>query len=114
VGLYEIGIQQRDSKRRLVFALVALTAIVGSCAKSAYALDHDKVDHAVYSGAIYGTVALIGNSHNHENPDLLLPWAITMGLGLFKELTDSRFDTGDLLADGVGATAGCLVMTLTW
>lgn len=81
---------------------------------NSHALDHDKLDHAVYSAAIYGSLAVVGNRGNHENPDLLLPLAITLGAGLFKELTDSRFDGEDLLADGVGAGLAWLVFEITW
>lgn len=37
MGLYEIGIQRRDARKRLAWLLVGVTAIIGACSQSAYA-----------------------------------------------------------------------------
>lgn len=118
MGLYEQGVQlseKRSSDKWLMFWLLALVAVTGAtCTQSAYAVEQDKVLHATTSACIYGATALVGNAHNHEDPDLLLPLAITLGLGLFKELTDQRFDEGDLIADCVGASSAWICFELTW
>lgn len=94
---------------RKVISLMAFLAW-----SSSQAVELDKVTHATTSACIYGVTALVGNAHNHEDPDLLLPLAITLGLGLFKEITDQRFDVEDLSADAIGAGSAWLCFELTW
>ncbi len=97
----------------LLGLLFAIQTVVG-CARPAFAMELDKPLHATTSACIYGAVYAIGNAHNHENPDPWLPLAVTLGLGLFKELTDPKFDEVDLMADGLGAGMAMMTLELTW
>ena len=68
-------------------------------------MTRDKIEHFVCCYAL----ALTGMHFTH------ILWITLLGvfsIGLFKELTDERFDYGDLLADAIGITAGILVYSI--
>ena len=75
----------------------------------------DKLNHAVYSSAIYGASAIILNPSHPDEPDLLLPLVITLGLGVAKEfILDDKVDGYDILADFGGAMCAMGLISLTW
>ena len=100
--------------RNLLFSALLLLQTFAGCVRVAHAGGMDKLHHAVYSSAIYGASALIVNSKNHKEPDLLLPLVITLFFGLAKDVADPVFDPLDLVANTIGAGSAMGLFALTW
>lgn len=94
-------------KKTLIAAALCLSAHTAG----ALEVELDKVAHATGSGVVAETAAVMLGDSRHP---IIYPFAISFGLGIAKEVYDSRkggsgFDRRDLAADFIGAFLGTAV-----
>lgn len=80
-----------------------LLAIFLLLTSTAQAAEPDKTLHATGSAAI---AYVASDYYKLSDHPVIYPFALSMGVGLVKELTDARIDHNDLSADAIGALIG--------
>lgn len=92
-------------------ALIAAALCLSAHTAGALEVELDKVVHATGSGVVAETAAVMLGDSRHP---IIYPFALSFGLGVAKEVYDSRkggsgFDRSDLAADFIGAASGALL-----
>lgn len=95
---------------RALVAAAVLALTLATSPGSAGAVELDKLLHASVSASMAGAANLTLMAHSDLSPTVRVVAAAgaSLTVGAIKELCDSQVDTGDLVADAVGAVVGAL------
>jgi len=102
--------------KKAIVGLIVSTCLFVATTCPALEVGTDKIFHA---GGCTVLAMAASSTLKYVAPDMpgweRAMWSIlaTMAVGYAKELSDSRVDNDDLVADGVGAVCGSLI-TISW